>query len=217
MEKRKIGYIVLACIIIIGIIVIAFAGFNVSLEYSPSKQVSVYIGKEFESNEIKNIVKEVIGNKKVIVQKVELYEEIASITVEDITDEQIQQLNNKINEKYSLENTVKDDIKVTQNSNLRIRDIAKPFIMPVAISLAIILIYAGVRFRKINILEVLGKIIGMNVLGVALFVSIMAIVRIPVNALTVPSTLAIYVIITLVVFNQLEEKTQRSMQETKKK
>lgn len=217
MEKRKIGYIVLACIIIIGIIVIAFAGFNVSLKYSPSKQVSVYIGKEFESNEIKNIVKEVIGNKKIIVQKVELYEEIASITVEDITDEQIQQLNNKINEKYSLENTVKDDIKVTQNSNLRIRDIAKPFIMPVAISLAIILIYAGVRFRKINILEVLGKIIGMNVLAIAVFVSVIAITRIPVNALTIPMCLAIYVVVTLVMFNELEEKTQRSMQETKKK
>lgn len=217
MEKKKIAYIVLACIIIIGIIVIAFAGFNVSLKYSPNKQVSVYIGKEFESSDIKNIVKEVIGNNKVIVQKVELYEEIVAITVKDITDEQIEQLNVKINEKYGLENTVKEDIKVTQNSNLRIRDIVKPFIIPVAISLAIILIYAGIRFRKINILEVLGKIIGMNVLGVALFVSIIAIVRIPVNALTIPMCLAIYVVVSLAVFNELEEKTQRSMQEAKKK
>lgn len=217
MEKKKIAYIVLACIIIIGIIVIAFAGFNVSLKYSPNKQVSVYIGKEFESSDIKNIVKGVIGNSKVIVQKVELYEEIVAITVKDITDEQIEQLNVKINEKYGLENTVKEDIKVTQNSNLRIRDIAKPFIIPVAISLAIILIYAGIRFRKINILEVLGKIIGMNVLGVALFVSIIAIVRIPVNALTIPMCLAIYVVVSLAVFNELEEKTQRSMQEAKKK
>lgn len=217
MEKKKIAYIVLACIIIIGIIVIAFAGFNVSLKYSPNKQVSVYIGKEFESSDIKNIVKGVIGNNKVIVQKVELYEEIVAITVKDITDEQIEQLNVKINEKYGLENTVKEDIKVTQNSNLRIRDIAKPFIIPVAISLAIILIYAGIRFRKINILEVLGKIIGMNILGVALFVSIIAIVRIPVNALTIPMCLAIYVVVSLAVFNELEEKTQRSMQEAKKK
>lgn len=217
MEKKKIAYIVLACIIIIGIIVIAFAGFNVSLKYSPNKQVSVYIGKEFESSDIKNIVKGVIGNSKVIVQKVELYEEIVAITVKDITDEQIEQLNVKINEKYGLENTVKEDIKVIQNSNLRIRDIAKPFIIPVAISLAIILIYAGIRFRKINILEVLGKIIGMNILGVALFVSIIAIVRIPVNALTIPMCLAIYVVVSLAVFNELEEKTQRSMQEAKKK
>lgn len=164
MEKKRIAYIVLACIIIIGIIVIAFAGFNLSLKYSPNKQVSVYIGKEFETNEIKSIVKETIGNKKVIVQKVELYEEIASITVKDITDEQIEQLNTKINEKYGLENTVKDDIKVTQSSNLRIRDMVKPLIMPVALSLVIILIYAGIRFRKIDILEVLGKILGMNVI-----------------------------------------------------
>lgn len=217
MEKKKIGYIVLACIIIIGIIVIAFAGFNVSLKYSPNKQVSIYIGKEFESNEIKSIVKDVVGNKQVIVQKVELYREIASITVEDITDEQIEQLNTKINEKYGIENTVKDDIRVTQNSNLRIRDMVKPLIMPVALSLVIIIIYAGIRYRKINILEVLGKIIGMNVLAIAVFVSVIAITRIPVNALTIPMCLAIYVVVTLVVFNELEEKTQRSMQETKKK
>lgn len=217
MEKKKIGYIVLACIIIIGIIVIAFAGFNVSLKYSPNKQVSIYIGKEFESNEIKSIVKDVVGDKPVIVQKVELYREIASITVEDITDEQIEQLNTKINEKYGIENTVKDDIRVTQNSNLRIRDMIKPLIMPVALSLVIIIIYAGIRYRKINILEVLGKIIGMNVLAIAVFVSVIAITRIPVNALTIPMCLAIYVVVTLVVFNELEEKTQRSMQETKKK
>lgn len=217
MEKKRIAYIVLACIIIIGIIVIAFAGFNVSLKYSPNKQVSVYIGKEFETNEIKSIVKEIIGNKKVIVQKVELYEEIASITVKDITDEQIEQLNTKINEKYGLENTVKDDIKVTQSSNLRIRDMVKPLIMPIALSLVIIIIYAGIRYRKINILEVLGKIIGMNVLAIAVFVSVIAITRIPVNALTIPMCLAIYVVVTLVVFNELEEKTQTRMQEAKKK
>lgn len=217
MEKKKIGYIVLACIIIIGIIVITFAGFNVSLKYSPNKQVSIYIGKEFESNEIKGIVKDVVGDKPVIVQKVELYREIASITVEDITDEQIEQLNTKINEKYGIQNTVKDDIRVTQNSNLRIRDMVKPLIMPVALSLVIVIIYAGIRYRKINILEVLGKIIGMNVLAIAVFVSVIAITRIPVNALTIPMCLAIYVVVTLVVFNELEEKTQRSMQETKKK
>lgn len=217
MEKKKIGYIVLACIIIIGIIVIAFAGFNVSLKYSPNKQVSIYIGKEFESNEIKSIVKDVVGDKPVIVQKVELYREIASITVEDITDEQIEQLNTKINEKYGIENTVKEDIRVTQNSNLRIRDMVKPLIMPVALSLVIIIIYAGIRYRKINILEVLGKIIGMNVLAIAVFVSVIAITRIPVNALTIPMCLAIYVVVTLAVFNELEQKTQTRMQESKKK
>lgn len=217
MDKRKIGYIVLACIIIIGIIVIAFAGFNVSLKYSPSKQISVYIGKEFESNDIKSIVKEVTGNANCIVQKVELYEEIASITVKDMTDEQIEQLNNKINEKYELENTVADDITITENANVRIRDMVRPFIWPVALSLIVILVYAGIRFRKIEILEVLGKILGMNVLAEALYISILAITRIPVNTLTIPMCLAIYVVVTVAVFNQLENKTQKREQEAKKK
>lgn len=217
MDKRKIGYIVLACIIIIGIIVIAFAGFNVSLKYSPSKQISVYIGKEFESNDIKSIVKEVTGNANCIVQKVELYEEIASITVKDMTDEQIEQLNNKINEKYELKNTVADDITITESANVRIRDMVRPFIWPVALSLIVILVYAGIRFRKIEILEVLGKILGMNVLAEVLYISILAITRIPVNTLTIPMCLAIYVVVTVAVFNQLENKTQKREQEAKKK
>lgn len=217
MKKNKIEYIVLACIIVIGIIVIAVAGFNVSLKYSPNKQVSVYIGKEFDSNDIKGLVKEVIGNEEVIVQKVEIYEEIVAITVRDITDEQVEQLNNKINEKYGLENTVEDDVVVTENSNLRIRDIVKPFIWPIALSLIIILVYAGIRFRKLNIFEVLGKILGINIFAQLLFVSILAIIRIPVNALTIPTALAIYVMVTFIVFNEFETKEKQSEKQEKKR
>ena len=52
--------------------------------------------------------------------------------------------------------------------------------------------------------------------GVALFVSIIAIIRIPVNALTIPMCLAIYVIVTLAVFNELEQKTQTKVEKAKK-
>lgn len=217
MKNNKILYIILACIIIIGAVVTGFKGLNFGLKYAPNKQIEIYIGKEFDNNDIKQMVREVIGNKQVIVQKVELYEEIVSITVKEMSDTQIEELNKKINEKYGLENTVSDDFIITENANLRGRDLVRPFIFPIALSLIIILVYAGIRFRKIDIFEVLSKIFGMNILAQLLYVSILAITRLPVNVLTVPTAIAIYTVITLVVFNEFETKERKFEQEEKKK
>lgn len=216
MKNRKIIYIILACIIVIGAIITGFKGLNVSLKYSPNKQIEINLGKEFDKDEIRQIVKDVIGNKEIIIQKVELYEEIVSITVREITDEQVEQINAKLNEKYGTSNEVKD-LVVTENANLKISDIVKPYIFPIALSLIIIIVYAGIRFRKINIFEVLGKIIGMNILAEALYVSALAITRLEVNIVTIPMAIAIYTLVTFVIFNELENKETKVSSEQKKK
>lgn len=207
MENKKIIYIVLICIIIIGAIITGFKGLNFELKYAPNKEVEINIGKEFDNNDIKQIVKEVIGNKEVIIQKVELYDEIVSIITKEITDEQIEQINEKVNAKYQISNETKD-LLITENANLRGRDLAKPFIFPIAVSLVIILVYAVIRFRKINVFEILSKIIGMNILAQLLYVSILAIIRIPINALTIPIAIAIYMIITLAIFYEFDNKNK---------
>ena len=217
MKDKKILYIILASVIIIGAVVTGFKGLNFGLRYEPNKQIEIYIGKEFDNNDIKQMVKEVIGNKQVIVQKVELYEEMVSIIVKEMSEEQIEALNKKINEKYSLDNKVSEDLIITENANLRGRDLVRPFIFPIALSLIIIIIYAGIRFRKLDIFEVLSKIIGLNILAQLLYVSILAITRLPVNVLTVPTAIAIYTIITLVIFNEFETKERKFEQEEKKK
>lgn len=216
MKNKKIIYIILACIILIGAIITGVKGLNVGLKYSINKQIEINLGKEFDLNNIKQIVKEVIGNKEIQVQKVELYEEIVSIIVREITDEQIEQINTKINEAYGISNEVKDLI-ITENGNLKISDIVKPYIFPIAISLIIIIGYAGIRFRKINIFEVLAKIIGMNIIAEALYVSILAITRLQVNDLSIPMAMAIYVVITFAIFNELENKQTKIESEPKKK
>lgn len=216
MKNRKIIYIILACIIVIGAIITGFKGLNVSLKYSPNKQIEINLGKEFDKDEIRQIVKDVIGNKEIIIQKVELYEEIVSIIVREITDEQVEQINAKLNEKYGTSNEVKD-LVVTENANLKISDIVKPYIFPIALSLIIIIVYAGIRFRKINIFEVLGKIIGMNILAEALYVSALAITRLEVNIVTIPMAIAIYTLVTFVIFNELENKETKIASEQKKK
>lgn len=216
-DNKKILYIVLTCIIIIGAVIIGVKGLNFGLKYEPNKQIEVYIGKEFDNNEIKRIVREVIGNKEVIVQKVEVYEEMVSITVKEITDAQIEELNNKINEKYSIENKVEEDLIITENTNLRGRDLVIPFIFPIALSLIIILVYAAIRFRKINIFEILVNLFGLNILAQLLYISILAITRLPVNSLTVPTAIAIYIIVIFVIFNDFETKTRKFSKEEKNK
>ena len=216
MKNKKIIYIIIACIILIGAIITGFKGLNVGLKYSPNKQIEINIGKEFDKNNIKQIVKEVIGNKEIQIQKVELYEEIVSIIIRDITDEQIEQINTKINETYGISNEIKDII-ITRNGSLRISDIVRPYIFPIAISLMIIIVYAGVRFRKINIFEVLAKIIGMNIIAEALYVSILAITRLPINNLSIPMAIAIYLVITFAIFNELENKQTKIDSQPKKK
>jgi preprotein translocase subunit SecF len=203
--NKKILSVILACIVVIGLIITVTMGLNVGIDYCANKQISIYIGNEFEISDIKEIVKDVIGNEKVVIQKVELYEEIVSIKVKDITDEQIDDLIEKINEKYEIENT-KDDITITNNAKLRLRDIIKPYILPIAISLVLILIYAGIKFYKINSLEVIGKLIGFNILAQLLYISILAIVRIPVNIVAVPVAITIYVATTFAVINNFENK-----------
>ena len=78
----------------------ATIGLNLNLMYSNHKRIEIYLEKEFDNNDIYKIAKEVFGNEEVKVQKVELYEDIASIIVKDATDEQLEQLSSKINEKY---------------------------------------------------------------------------------------------------------------------
>lgn len=217
MKNNKIIYIALICIIIVGAIVTGLKGLNFGLKYGLNKQIEIYIGKEFDNKDIEKIVKEVIGNKEVIVQKVELYEEMVQITVKEMTDEQVEELNTKINEKYDIDNKVSEDIIITESANLRGRDLIKPFIFPIALSLVIIIVYAGIRFRKINIFEIISKIIGMNILASLLYVSILAITRLQITIVTVPVAISLYVIVTLVIFYEFETKETKFEQEEKVK
>ena len=217
MKKENIKYIVLACIAVVALIIILAVGLNVDLKYRANKQVEVYIGKEFNEYDVKEIAKEVFGNQEILVQKVEAYGEIAAIIVNDITDEQKEELNTKINEKYGVDNTVEKSIVVTENAKLRIGSLVRPYILPIAVSLIIILVYAAIRFRKIEILEVLGNIFGFNIASELLFLSILAIFRLPVNTLTLPTAIIIYVLVTLAVFNNFETREEKLREQEKKR
>lgn len=203
---KKVIIALIACIVVAGIAITCVMGLNYELMYSKNTQFDIYIGKEFQDQEIQDIVHEVIGqNKKVITQKVEIYEDMVTITVPEITTEQIEQINQKINEKYGLDNTI-EDIQVVNNTKIRGREMVKPYVLPVAISFIIILIVLTIIYRKLGIMKVLGNVIGYTFLVQALYLSVIALTRVEVNRFTMPIAIALFAMTQLAVVIKLEKK-----------
>ena len=209
-KKKKILYTVIALIIVVGILITCIWGFNVNISYTEHKQVDIYIGKEFNSEDINKIAKEVLGKQEIRVQKVEVYEDMVSINAKEITNEQLEQINQKINEKYELENKA-DSLTIISVPKIRLLDEIKPYIMPIIISAVII------RYRKIGVLKLLISLVKSLVLPQAIYFSILAITRLPICRLTMPVALVILVVTLFVEYNNLEKAKDKKDLETKKK
>lgn len=199
---KKIIQILLICLMIAGIIVIATVGFNVGIKYSKNTQISINIGKQFEIKDIKEITNQVFQGQQVLIQQVELYKDMVQITVKEATDEQVAELNTKINEKYELENEV-SDIDIAKNANVRLKNILKPYILPVSIVSIATVIWAMIIFRKLGIWAVLYTT-AMNIVAPqAILVSLYAVTRLPINRLTSVISVIIYIASITLTFTHL--------------
>lgn len=212
MKNKKIIGFIITLIILAGIIVTYVYGLNFSLNYKAHKAIDIYIGQEFNNKDIYEIAKEVFGNKNIIVQKVELYEDMVSINTEDVSTEQLLDLNTKINEKYGIENTV-EEILVTDIPNVRGRDLIKQYILPVAISLVVIIIYLMIynaiyskKGREVNTIKTIVEFIKSITIVELLYLSIIAITRLEINSLTIPVAIVLYIITTMIILIKLEKK-----------
>ncbi len=208
---KKIIQIVLMCLIIAGVIIVATIGFNVGTKYSETTQISIKIGKEFDLKDIKAITNEVFEKQNTQIQYVELYKDMVQITVKEASEEQIKTLNEKINEKFEISNEL-SNVLVTRQSNVRLRDIVKPYIVPVAIVSAITIVYVMIAFRKLGIWQVLYNTLMNMVAPQAIFAVFYAVTRIPVNRLTVVIAILIYIasiMLNIVYLNKIEQNKEQ--------
>lgn len=215
-KKQKILSVIIAVIVIAGAIVTGVKGLNYDLRYQETKNIELYIAKDFEIADIKAITDEVMGKSPVIIQKVEVYEDSVSITAKDITDEQKQSIIEKINEKYETELSA-DSTQIETIPHTRGRDIAKPYITPFIISTVIILVYVAIRYRKIGVLKTLLKTIATSVVAQAVLLSIIAIIRIPVGRLTIPMIVTVYMLTLVGLTTNFEKKLEIKKEEENKK
>ena len=111
MKQRNIKIIVIAIealVILAGIVIINIMGFNKELRFSQSERIDVYIENEADKAKVKSIVNEVLGNQNNMVQTVEIYQDMVTIRAKEITDDQKNDIVNKLKENYEFEQTAED-------------------------------------------------------------------------------------------------------------
>lgn len=219
---KKVIYAILICLIIAGIVIIATVGLKADIIYSKNVELDIYLGKSFEIKDLQSIVNEVFPKERAIIQEIELFGDTVSITLEDNRTEEelnskIEELNKKINEKYELENEAKD-ITVTHNPKIKLSSILMPYVYSLGISLVIILIYVGIRYRKLGIVKTL--ITYLLAIGATemLLLSVIAITRFPINRLVIPVGLLLFVVvITILGFSNERKLAKLDDKEMEKK
>lgn len=193
-KKMKIlAFIVSALIIAAGIAVILTIGLNFDIRYQEAKKIQLYLQKDFEISDIKQITDEVLPNQPVMLQKVEVFEDMVNIVAKDITEEQKTSIINKANEKYGTELTA-ESVEIISVPNTRGRDIVRPYIIPFGVATIIILVYMMIRYYKVGMIKTLFKTVLVLVMAQAVLLSVMAIVRIPIGRVTIPLVLAVYLL-----------------------
>lgn len=145
--------------------------------------------------------------QKVKIETIEIFKDNVKIVTTDITEEQKNELVSKINEKYGTELKA-DDIKITENSHIRGRDIIKPYIVPFTIMTLFILLYQSIRFKKLNPLFVVLKSVLSIIMTEAVAVSVIACCRIPIGNYIDSLMLFLYVISLLCVNTKFENEIQ---------
>lgn len=200
-RNKKILLVLSAIIIIAGIIVTSVFGLNKGLDYSEAKQVKIYLATDVNVEEIRQITDEVFGNERVILQKVELFNDEISITTKNISEEQLTKLVELTNQKYGLENKA-SEVNVITIAGVNVLDAIIPYIVPIIIALVLIVIYMAIKYKEKGVFKVIFSTLGIVVLIEAIYYSLIAITRIPINRYTMPIGLAILLItLTTLVYN----------------
>lgn len=218
-DFKKIFYGVSLVVIIFGIIMMLTVGFNFSLRYQENTRIELNLGKDFDINDIKQITNEVFENQKVILQKVEIYEDTVAVTTTEATDEQKQSFVDKINEKYELEKKV-EDLNIVQQPHTRGRELCKKYITPGLIAFILISIYIVVRYRKLDSFKTLIEFVKYEALAIAVYFSIIAVCRIPIDLITIPVAVLVVMLVLigfiLVCEDRLEKIIKKEKEEPKK-
>lgn len=190
-NKKIIISAIIALIILAGIVVVNIFGFYKELRYEESQRIDIYVEQAVDQAKIKDIANEVLGMHN-MVQTVEVYEDMVTIRARSISEEQKNEIVNKVKENYEFEQTAdKTDINIVPAT--RIRDMYKRYVLPFVISGVLVVAYMAIRYYKKGLLKVLANSILIPVVAELLLLSLMAIVRIPIGRFTPVLVIFVYV------------------------
>lgn len=216
LKNKKLIYIVIALIIIIGIISIFVLRLNFTLMYSEHTRINVYLGKNYELQDIKQISQDVFSDQEIIYQEIETFHDSLAITVKQATEEQITNLETKLKEKYEIDSE-EEILQVNEVGHLRGRDIVRPYIIPMIISTLVILAYVGIRYLNLGVFRTTFTLFLRLIISEALLLSVIAIGRIPIGIYTMPVAIILYLLVIIYSIIGFEKKlAKKNMEESKK-
>lgn len=194
-ENKKIGLIILAIVIIAGIAVAALKGFNVSLYYREHQTLKYKFNVAFEKSDIEKICNEVFENKEYELRTVEVFNDSIYIMSPTITEKEESALVEKLSALYknnSEENSENNqsEYEIYTDSNVKIRDLVEPYILPAIISAVIISVCIFIRYRIQKVDSAFVKtcrIILESIIVVLVLMSVIAILRIEVGTWLFPT------------------------------
>ena len=207
MKKKNIKIIAIAImslVILAGIVVVGIFGFNKELRYGQGQVINVYVEQIVDVTNIKKLVNECLAGKTNMVQTVEIYQDYVTIKAKEITEEQKNNIVNKLKENYEFSQTA-EDTTIENVAATKYIDIYKKYIVPFAVSGVIVLAYIVIRYHKKGILKVLGRTIIIPVFGELFLLSVIAITRIPVGRYTPVLVIAMYLTSIMMVIRENEK------------
>lgn len=173
---------------------------KINEKYNIKQNITISIGKEYNVEDIKSIAKEVFEKEDVKVEKSSEDENYVVIESELISEKTLETLNNKINEKYELQNTTSSIgasqiITANEIGRVRLTDMAKQYIIYISIATILVLIYFAIRFRKLGVSKVLIKSVLLLAFSEIFYMAIIAVTRYPIDKPVVIAAIAIYLIV----------------------
>lgn len=218
-KKKKIVYGILLAIILIGIIVVMVKGFNVGLSLRPHHTFKFVFDQEYNLNDVEKICDEIFKDKKYRVRGVEVFNDAIYVEASTITEEEQKLLSEKLEILY------KQDVSDTQeessesanyeffnDSNIRLTDEVKTYIMPICVSALIVLIYVIIRFKKINdgkVYKTLLNLIIESLILVLTVLSIIAIFRISLEKITFSILIILELVYLVIKFACMEKELKK--------
>lgn len=199
---KTIFLIISILIILAGIITIYLKGFEKSLEYKSGTRVEIYIPNGYEKQDILNIAKESFNTDEILFSEIEKLNQVAGIKVTEYSEEQLNNYINKIVEKYEIEEDEKEYYEIVVPET-KISTIINPYILPLILITVLTLIYIIIKnFKANNGIKKSLKVLGILVITLCVYFSIIAIFRLQFSIYTMPLALAIYIVSLLIVVNK---------------
>lgn len=183
-------------------------------KYNVSQKIYVTISDEYNIDDVKSVANEVFGKEDSIVNKSKDNAKYAEIEANIVTESDLENLNNKINEKFNLTNDIKsvnaENVIIKKDMpRVRLTDMAKQYILYTLIATIIVMIYFAIRYIKLGIVKVLGTSIAVVVISELLYMSIIAITRIAIDKIVIIAAFAIYILSLILLNKELEKKLEK--------